>query len=93
MVIGKAEFVKEMAKKAGISQEKAQTALNAMIETVKEYASKGDDIQLRNFGRFSVRERKSYTVFSPLMGKQLNVKPTKKISFKPSAELKELVNK
>lgn len=93
MVIGKAEFVKVMAKKAGISQAKALVALNAMTQTVEEFISKGIDIQLLNFGRFSVRQRKAYTVFSPIMNRDCNIQSVKKVSFKPSARLKEAANK
>ena len=53
----------------------------------------GQKIELRGFGSFRLRSRKSRTGRNPKTGEKVEV-PSKKIPyFKPGKELKELINK
>jgi integration host factor subunit beta len=52
----------------------------------------GDKIEIRGFGSFRTRQRKPRTGRNPKTGEKVEV-PAKKIPFfKPSKELKDLVN-
>ena len=69
----------------------AETAVNGLIEVVKETLKKGDKIALIGFGTWAVRERAKRTGVNPKTGKKMTI-PAKKVPyFKPGKELKQAV--
>lgn len=53
---------------------------------------KGDNIEIRGFGSFQVREYKPYTGRNPKSGEHVTVKRKKLPFFKVGKEVKERVN-
>jgi len=53
---------------------------------------KGDRIEIRGFGSFTVREYKSYKGRNPKTGKNIDVRPKKLPFFKVGKDLKGMVN-
>ena len=64
------------------------TILNLMTETLV----KGDNIEIRGFGSFSVRHYDSYSGRNPKTGKKIRVKPKKLPYFKVGKDLRESLN-
>jgi integration host factor subunit beta len=54
--------------------------------------AKGDNIEIRGFGSFSVKEYGTYYGRNPKTGEKIKVKPKKLPFFKVGKELKERVN-
>lgn len=50
----KAEFVKAVAKRNGISSRQAYRAVNSVLETMRVLLSEGEDIEIGGFGTFEV---------------------------------------
>jgi integration host factor subunit beta len=61
---------------------------NGFTDTMK----KGDRIEIRGFGSFTVREYKSYKGRNPKTGKNIDVRPKKLPFFKVGKDLKGMVN-
>jgi len=64
------------------------TILNLMTETLV----KGENIEIRGFGSFSVRNYDSYSGRNPKTGKKIRVKPKKLPYFKVGKDLRESLN-
>ena len=64
------------------------TILNLMTETLV----KGENIEIRGFGSFSVRHYDSYSGRNPKTGKKIRVKPKKLPYFKVGKDLRESLN-
>jgi len=68
---------------------------SALVETILDSMTKalvtGDNIELRGFGSFTVRQYESYTGRNPKTGKEVEVKPKKLPFFKVGKDLKEAV--
>ena len=65
-----------------------ETVFDAVIGALK----KGDKIEVRGFGSFRIRQRKPRTGRNPKSGASVEV-PAKRVPyFKPSKELRDLVN-
>ena len=73
-----------------ISRAKAEQALETVFETMKSALGKGDRIELRRFGVFNVKPRKTGIGRNPRTGQQVNIPPGKAVRFKPGKELQAL---
>ena len=92
-VMTKAELVDEVARVVGLTKKQAETIVNIVFDSIVESLRAGQKIELRGFGSFRLRSRKSRTGRNPKTGEKVEV-PSKKIPyFKPGKELKELINK
>jgi len=92
-VMTKAELVDEVARVVQLTKKQAETIVNIVFDSIVESLRTGQKIELRGFGSFRLRSRKSRTGRNPKTGEKVEV-PSKKIPyFKPGKELKELINK
>ena len=92
-VMTKAELVDEVARVVQLTKKQAETIVNIVFDSIVDSLRSGQKIELRGFGSFRLRSRKSRTGRNPKTGEKVDV-PSKKIPyFKPGKELKELINK
>jgi integration host factor subunit beta len=92
-VMTKAELVDEVARVVGLTKKQAETIVNIVFDSIVDSLRAGQKIELRGFGSFRLRSRKSRTGRNPKTGEKVEV-PSKKIPyFKPGKELKELINR
>jgi len=92
-VMTKAELVDEVARVVQLTKKQAETIVNIVFDSIVESLRSGQKIELRGFGSFRLRNRKSRTGRNPKTGEKVEV-PSKKIPyFKPGKELKELINR
>lgn len=88
----KAELVDEVARVVQLTKKQAETIVNIVFDSIVDSLRAGEKIELRGFGSFRLRSRKSRTGRNPKTGEKVEV-PSKKIPyFKPGKELKELIN-
>ena len=58
--MNKTELVAAVAEKAEISKKDADSAVNAVIESIIEAVASKDKVQIVGFGTFEARERKAF---------------------------------
>ena len=71
--MNKEELVKEVAKKAKVSQKAAGDVLSAAIDTVQKTVAKGKKVTLVGFGTFEARKRKARTGRNPQTGAAIKI--------------------
>lgn len=87
----KADLVKAIAVKAGITQKQANVFVDAFVSTVTEALSKGEEVKLIELGTFKVRTRAERRGKNPRTGEEIVI-PVKKVpAFKAAKKLKEAV--
>lgn len=88
----KADLVEEVVRVSGLSKKHAEIVVNTVFASIVEALETDEKIELRGFGSFRVRRRRSRQGRNPKTGDQVSV-PEKRIPyFKPGKELKELIN-
>lgn len=91
-VMTKAELVDEVARAVQLTKKQAEVIVNVVFDSIVESLRSGEKIELRGFGSFRLRSRKSRLGRNPKTGERVEV-PSKRIPyFKPGKELKELIN-
>ena len=57
----KADLVNDISEKTGIEKVEVQTTIEALMESIKGSLSKGENVYLRGFGSFVVKQRAEKT--------------------------------
>jgi DNA-binding protein HU-beta len=86
----KLDIVNAVVNKTGVSRTKAEQAVETVFETMKNALGKGERIELRRFGVFNVRPRKTGIGRNPRTGQEVSIPPGKAVRFKPGKELQTL---
>ena len=91
----KSEIVKQLHKKyPTLNRSLIKTIVNIMFDTITDSLTKQKPVELRDFGRFSIKTIKAkYNARDPRTGEIIYVPEKKKVSFKMSKHLKEEINK
>lgn len=79
-----------LAKNPNVSRTKAEQALETVFEAMKNALGRGERIELRRFGVFNVKPRKTGIGRNPRTGQQVSIPPGKAVRFKPGKELQAL---
>ena len=88
----KAELIDDVSRVAELSRKDSETIVETIFESIVKSLRTGDKIEIRGFGSFRTRQRNPRIGRNPKTGARVDV-PAKKIPyFKPSKELKDLVN-
>jgi integration host factor subunit beta len=90
--MNKSELIEALAQKQNLTPTDASRIVNTILESMTEALGKGDNIELRGFGSFSVREYDSYVGRNPKTGKEITVKAKKLPFFKVGKELRKAVD-
>lgn len=88
----KAELIDGVSRAIEMSRKDSEIIVETIFESIVKSLRAGDKIEIRGFGSFRTRQRKPRIGRNPKTGARVDV-PAKKIPyFKPSKELKDLVN-
>jgi len=90
--MNKTELISLMSKKTNLPKTKCDLFLNEFKAVILEVCSKGEEINLRNFGRFSMQERRARKFLNPQTKRYYICQPKKMISFKGYDKFKYAVN-
>ena len=91
--MNKEELVKEISKRAKVSQKQASEILTITLDTIEKTVSKGKKVTLVGFGTFEARKRAARTGRNPQTGKEIKI-PAKTVpAFSAGKKFKEIVAK
>lgn len=79
-------------KQTGLKRNDVGNVISALLAAISQALDNGERVRLAGFGTLFIRERKSRAAINPKTGERLNV-PAKLVPvFRPSRELKKIVN-
>jgi len=88
----KADLIEEVSRAVEMTRKESEVIVEAIFDSIVRSLRGGDKIEIRGFGSFRTRQRQSRIGRNPKTGTRVEV-PAKKIPyFKPSKELKDVVN-
>lgn len=89
----KAELVEKIFIKAGLpTKTKAEEALEAVLDVLKESLAAGDNVTFTGFGSFKVVTRAERKGRNPATGASITIPEARVIKFTPGKALKDAVN-
>jgi integration host factor subunit beta len=88
----KSDLINALAVKENLTNQQATDTINLIFAGFTDTMKKGDRIEIRGLGSFTVREYKAYAGRNPKTGGIVDVRPKKLPFFKVGKELKGMVN-
>jgi integration host factor subunit beta len=88
----KADLIEEVSRVVEMTRKESEVIVEAIFDSIVRSLRSSEKIEIRGFGSFRTRQRQSRVGRNPKTGTRVEV-PAKKIPyFKPSKELKDVVN-
>ena len=86
----KLDIVNAVVAKTTVTRTKAEQAVETVFKALKDSLGRGQRIELRRFGVFNVKPRKTGIGRNPRTGQEVNIPPGKAVRFKPGKELQSI---
>ena len=86
----KSELIDAIAGRGELTKARAELVVNCVFDAMTEALQRGEGIEIRGFGSFTVRPYKPYNGRNPRTGAEVAIPPGKAVRFKPGKELQTL---
>jgi len=90
LTVIKLDIINQVVERTGISRTKAEMAVDSVFEAMKAALKKDDRIELRGFGVFTIKPRKTGIGRNPRTGEEVSIPPGKAVRFKPGKDLQSV---
>ena len=87
----KKEIVTGIADRTDIKQVDVKKVVQLILDIIVDSLSKGETVELRNFGIFKVKSRKARLGRNPKTGESVQIPEKKAVTFKAGLVMKEKV--
>ena len=85
----KQDIVARVSGKMGMTKVRAEEAVDCVIDALKNAMKEGERIELRGFGVFVVKPRKSGIGRNPRTGAEVPIPPGKTVRYKPGKDVRK----
>lgn len=90
--ITKKDLVERVAEKTGLTQVDTKIVVESFLEAVSQSLQDGKNIEIRGFGRFKIKSKRSRSARNPRTNEQIQVEAGYKPLFEASRELRTRLN-
>jgi nucleoid DNA-binding protein len=87
----KKDIILKVSDQSNLKQIDVKKVVQKTFDCIIEALARGEKIELRNFGVFKIKQRKSRTGRNPRTGQVVPVPPRKVVIFKPGLEMKHKI--
>ena len=87
-----AELADRIATSHEMSKAEARRLLDAVLSTIVEAATSGEEVALSGFGRFKVTERAARQGRNPQTGEAMEIAASRKLAFAPAKPVRNALN-
>jgi len=91
-LVTKSELIERVAEATKQTKGRAELVVSTIFDAMVDALRRGDGIEIRGFGSFTVRQYKSYEGRNPRTGDAVHVAPKRLPFFKVGKELRARVN-
>jgi integration host factor subunit beta len=89
----KSELVEKLIEANGVlSRKESELVVNIIFDSMCEALQKGEKVEIRGFGSFTIREREAREARNPKSGDVVSIPAKKTPFFKTGKDLRERVN-
>ncbi|MCH9031599.1 MAG: integration host factor subunit beta [candidate division Zixibacteria bacterium] len=89
----KADLVERVAERTGLTRTDVSVVVESFLDSIKKSLEGGNNIEIRGFGTFKIKLRKSRKARNPRTGEVVPVPDRKVPVFKPSNDFKNMITK
>ena len=83
------DLTKAVAAATDATEANAKATIGAVFDQIAEAASRGEEVAINGFGKFSVKDRPARDGRNPSTGEAIKIAASKKVTFTAAKALKE----
>jgi DNA-binding protein HU-beta len=91
-LMNQAELTAAVAERAGLTKADAGKAVEALVGTITEALTQGDEVRIAGFGSFGISERGERQGRNPQTGAQMTIAASKAAKFTAGKAVKDALN-
>jgi DNA-binding protein HU-beta len=91
-IMNQAELTAAVAERAGLTKADAGKAVEALVGTITEALTRGDEIRISGFGSFGISERSERQGRNPQTGEAITIAASKAAKFTAAKAVKDALN-
>ncbi|WP_052515499.1 HU family DNA-binding protein [Dethiosulfatarculus sandiegensis] len=88
----KTDMIDVIAKTAGIPKTAAKASLESFVAMCRKEIKANRPFRVAGLGTFALKKTKARKGVNPATGEPIKIKAKKRMAFKPSSQVKELLN-
>lgn len=88
----KTELTEALSKELNLPLSTTTGIISTILDSMMNALANGENIEIRGFGSFTIRQHEPYTGRNPKSGEEIMVKAKKLAFFKVGKDLREAVN-
>jgi len=89
----KEKMIKSVAQTCGFTRHKSWTAVETLLEIMKETLATGEDVLISGFGKFCIKDKNRRKGRNLVTGNNITLRPRRVVNFQCSGVLKNKLNK
>lgn len=93
MALTKEKVINTINLQLGLSKQEARSAVESVLDIVKDALAREEDVLISGFGKFSVRSKNSRRGRNPQTKQDLILRARRVVVFKTSGVLRQRINK
>lgn len=87
--MNRSDLIRKVSRRSQLSQPQIENLLDLILTTVGEALASGENVVIKNFGKFEIRERASTVRRNPRTGVDIKVPRKRALLFHPAPAIKE----
>jgi DNA-binding protein HU-beta len=92
-LVTKSQLIEAVAARTDLTRRQAADAVDAVLETMEDVLSRGGEVALAGFGKFSVAERAARSGQHPRTGETMDIPASRVPKFTAGSNLKQAVRR
>ena len=93
MPLRKKELADLLYEKLEFTKKECVSIVESVIDIIKEEVSKGNEVLISGFGKWSVKKKNARVGRNPKTGKTMTIDARKVVTFKSSEKLRSVINR
>lgn len=89
----KSDLIATLVQKKGLTQKQAELVIETLFDSMRGALCRGENIEIRGFGAFHVKDYDGYLGRNPKTGEVIEVKPKRGLLFRTGKELRDRINR
>lgn len=87
----KEDLIKNVWKELDITNKEARQIVENVFDTMKSVLAKGEEVEIRGFGKFSLRNKNKRIGRNPRTGEEAEISARRVVTFRPSKIFKNVL--
>lgn len=92
MTLTKADLIHKVYEQHQLTKAQAAETVELFLDIAKKSLQEGDGLLISGFGKFNIKQKQARRGRNPQTGEEMILAPRKVVTFKPSGQLRKLVN-